>query len=141
PLPRPVVQQPAGPIAHVRGRHDRRRGGLRRLDRSSVGRGGPLMSIEYHGYPEDTYARLRADSESIIARYPTARSALLPMLHLVQSEDGYVSPAGIAFCAELLELSRADVSAVATFYSQYKRKPNGEFTVGVCTNTLCAVMG
>src|SRR5699024_1092363 len=36
---------------------------------------------------------------------------------------------------------RANVSAVATFYSQYKRRPNGEFTVGVCTNTLCAVMG
>ncbi|MPV50504.1 MULTISPECIES: NADH-quinone oxidoreductase subunit NuoE [unclassified Pseudactinotalea] len=99
------------------------------------------MSIEYHGYPEDVDARLRADSAQIIARYPTPRSALLPMLHLVQAEDGYVSPAGIALCAEVLGLSRADVSAVATFYSQYKRKPNGDYTVGVCTNTLCAVMG
>ena len=63
------------------------------------------------------------------------------MLHLVQSEDGYVSPAGIAFCARVLGLSTAEVSAVATFYTQYKRHPNGEYTVGVCTNTLCAVMG
>ncbi len=51
------------------------------------------------GYDEATEARLTADSAAIIARYPQARSALLPMLHLVQSEDGYVSPAGIAFCA------------------------------------------
>ena len=85
--------------------------------------------------------RLRAEALQIIARYPQPRSALLPMLHLVQSEEGYVSPAGIELCADLLELTTAEVSAVATFYTQYKRHPNGEYTVGVCTNTLCAVMG
>ena len=85
--------------------------------------------------------RLVADFGKIVARYPQARSALLPMLHLVQAEDGYVSPDGIALCAETLGLQAAEVSAVATFYSQYKRKPNGEYTVGVCTNTLCAIMG
>src|SRR5689334_23830093 len=63
------------------------------------------------------------------------------MLHLVQSEEGYVSPDGIALCAQILGLSTAEVSAVATFYTQYKRHPNGEYTVGVCTNTLCAIMG
>ena len=63
------------------------------------------------------------------------------MLHLVQSEDGYVSPRGIAFCAAHLGLTTAEVSAVATFYTQYKRHPNGTYTVGVCTNTLCAIMG
>jgi NADH-quinone oxidoreductase subunit E len=85
--------------------------------------------------------RLSAEATQIMARYPQARSALLPMLHLVQSEEGYVSPDGIALCAGLLNLSTAEVSAVATFYTQYKRHPNGEYTVGVCTNTLCAVMG
>jgi NADH-quinone oxidoreductase subunit E len=85
--------------------------------------------------------RLTAEATEIIARYPQARSALLPMLHLVQSEEGYVSPDGIQLCATLLNLSTAEVSAVATFYTQYKRHPNGEYTVGVCTNTLCAVMG
>jgi NADH-quinone oxidoreductase subunit E len=85
--------------------------------------------------------RLAADAQLIIARYPQPRSALLPMLHLVQSEEGFVSPDGIALCADLLDLTTAEVSAVATFYSQYKRHPNGEYTVGVCTNTLCAVMG
>ena len=92
-------------------------------------------------YDAETHARLTADSDAIVARYPQARSALLPMLHLVQSEDGYVSPRGIAFCAAHLGLTTAEVSAVATFYTQYKRHPNGTYTVGVCTNTLCAIMG
>jgi len=89
----------------------------------------------------DARGRLAADAREIIARYPVPRSALLPLLHLVQSEEGYVSPDGIAFCAELLDLATAQVAAVATFYTQYKRHPNGTYTVGVCTNTLCAVMG
>lgn len=92
-------------------------------------------------YDDQTRARLAADAAQVVARYPDSRSALLPLLHLVQSEDGYVSPAGVAFCAQTLDLSTAQVSAVATFYTQYKRRPNGEYTVGVCTNTLCAIMG
>ncbi|GII98783.1 NADH dehydrogenase subunit E [Sediminihabitans luteus] len=92
-------------------------------------------------YDDATYERLAADAAAIVARYPQARSGLLPMLHLVQSEEGFVSRDGIAFCAEQLDLSTAEVSAVATFYTQYKRHPNGTYTVGVCTNTLCAVMG
>lgn len=104
------------------------------------------MSIETSrthktAYDAQTHARLTADSDVIVARYPQARSALLPMLHLVQAEDGYVSPRGIAFCAQHLGLTTAEVSAVATFYTQYKRHPNGTYTVGVCTNTLCAIMG
>jgi NADH-quinone oxidoreductase subunit E len=92
-------------------------------------------------YDAATRERLVANAQTIIARYPQPRSALLPMLHLVQSEEGYVSPDGIRLCAELLDLTAAEVSAVATFYTQYKRHPNGTYTVGVCTNTLCAVMG
>lgn len=99
---------------------------------------GPMIETTYD---EATAARLRADAAAIVARYPQSRSALLPMLHLVQSEDGYVSPRGIALCADVLGLTTAEVSAVATFYSQYKRHPNGTYTVGVCTNTLCAVLG
>jgi NADH-quinone oxidoreductase subunit E len=77
----------------------------------------------------------------IIARYPESRSALLPMLHLCQAEEGYVSPEGIAMCAAELGLSVAEVGGVATFYTMYKRRPIGDYHVGVCTNTLCAVMG
>lgn len=78
---------------------------------------------------------------SIIARYPRKRSAIMPLLHYVQSVAGYVTNSGIEMIAELLEIETAEVSAVSTFYTQYKRKPVGEYHVGVCTNTLCAIMG
>ena len=77
----------------------------------------------------------------IIKRYPRSRSAIMPLLHYVQSKAGYVTNEGIELIAKLLTLETAEVSAVATFYTQYKRKPVGEYHVGVCTNTLCAVMG
>ncbi|WP_241990166.1 MULTISPECIES: NADH-quinone oxidoreductase subunit NuoE [unclassified Streptomyces] len=92
-------------------------------------------------YPAEVRARLEADAKEVIARYPGSRSALLPLLHLVQSEEGYVSRTGMAFCAEMLDLTTAEVTAVATFYTMYRRKPSGDYQVGVCTNTLCAVMG
>ena len=92
-------------------------------------------------YDEQTLHQLDEDAAAIVARYPVARSALLPLLHLVQSVDGFVSPDGIAYCAQTLGLTAAEVSAVATFYTQFKRRPNGEYQVGVCTNTLCAIMG
>jgi NADH-quinone oxidoreductase subunit E len=63
------------------------------------------------------------------------------MLHLVQSVDGYVSPDGIALCAESLEASTAEISAVATFYTQFRRTPGGTYCLGVCTTALCAIMG
>ncbi|MHA6785458.1 NADH-quinone oxidoreductase subunit NuoE [Pseudonocardia saturnea] len=83
----------------------------------------------------------RQRTEEIVAQYPQSRSALLPLLHLVQSVEGHVSPDGIRYCAEALELTTAEVSAVATFYTMYKRTPCGEHLVSVCTNTLCAVLG
>ncbi len=98
------------------------------------------MSNASHGaapIDETTYAELR----EIAARYPQPRSGLLPMLHLVQAAAGRVTAEGIEACAEILGLSAADVSGVATFYTMYKRKPVGDYHVGVCTNTLCAVMG
>jgi NADH-quinone oxidoreductase subunit E len=79
--------------------------------------------------------------QSIIKRYPRPRSAIMPLLHYVQSVAGYVNNEGIELIGELLKLETAEVTAVATFYTQYKRKPVGEYHVGVCTNTLCAVMG
>ncbi|MGY0024641.1 NADH-quinone oxidoreductase subunit NuoE [Streptomyces sp. cg35] len=93
------------------------------------------------GYPDDVRARLAADAREIIARYPDSRSALLPMLHLVQAEEGHVTRTGMQFCADMLDLTTAEVTAVATFYTMYRRKPSGDYQVGVCTNTLCAVMG
>ena len=92
-------------------------------------------------YPAETVERLERDAAIILGRYPQARSALIPLLHLVQSEDGHLTPAGIGFCARIVGLAEAEVTAVATFYSMFRRKPTGEYLVGVCTNTLCAVMG
>ena len=83
----------------------------------------------------------RAELEEIAARYPQARSGLLPMLHLVQSAEGRVTAEGIEVCAEILGITAAEVAGVATFYTMYKRRPVGDYHVGVCTNTLCAVMG
>ena len=82
-------------------------------------------------------------AKEIIARYPEGRerSALLPLLHLVQSVEGYVSPDGIDFCAQQLGLQKANVAAVASFYTMYKRRPTGDFLVSVCTNTMCNVLG
>jgi len=92
-------------------------------------------------YPDEVRARLQVDAKEIIGRYPQARSALLPLLHLVQAEDSYLTPAGLEFCAEQLGLTGAEVAAVATFYSMFRRTPTGDYHVGVCTNTLCAIMG
>ena len=90
---------------------------------------------------EEARARLVPQAAEIIARYPRVRSALLPLLHLVQSEEGYVSQDGIEFCAVQLGLTEADVTGVVSFYTMFKRKPVGEYHVGVCTTALCAVMG
>ncbi|MFI0423342.1 NADH-quinone oxidoreductase subunit NuoE [Spongiactinospora sp. 9N601] len=93
------------------------------------------------GFSPETRERLEHDAKEIIGRYPKPRSALLPLLHLVQAEEGYVSDRGEEFCAEMLGLTKAEVVGVSTFYTMYKRKPVGEYHVGVCINTLCAVMG
>jgi NADH-quinone oxidoreductase subunit E len=86
-------------------------------------------------------SELRQKAEELVGRYPVSRSALLPLLHLVQSQDGYLSEDGIAECAGLLGLSKAEVAGVATFYSMYKRAPMGKHLVSVCTNFSCKVRG
>jgi len=104
-----------------------------------VSLGLPVMPAP--DFPADVRARLETDAKEVIARYPGSRSALLPLLHLVQAEEGYVTRTGIRFCAELLDLTTAEVTAVVTFYTMYRRRASGDYQVGVCTNTLCAVMG
>lgn len=103
-----------------------------------------LDSTAVAGTPEDLpplTGTTRAECHEIMARYPVPRSALLPMLHLVQSVQGYVTPEGVALCADILGLTKAEVGAVATFYTMFKRRPTGRHLVSVCTNTLCAVLG
>jgi NADH-quinone oxidoreductase subunit E len=101
------------------------------------------MTDHIDWYAPEFRAEISAKAREIIARYPAgkSRSALLPMLHLVQSYEGYVSASGVAFCAEMLDLTKAEVGAVSTFYTMYKRRPTGEHLVSVCTNTLCGLLG
>src|ERR1051325_4070924 len=100
-------------------------------------------AIEFSTAAAPLAEKLLGPALEIIARYPEGRgrSALLPLLHLVQTEEGHVSPTGVAFCAEVLGINKAQVGAVATFYTMYKRRPTGEYLVSVCTNALCNVMG
>ena len=83
----------------------------------------------------------RAELQQLADRYPQSRSALLPMLHLVQSAEGEVSTDGIAACAEVLDITPAEVTAVATFYTMYKHRPVGTHHIGVCVNTMCGLLG
>ncbi|MGW5268009.1 NADH-quinone oxidoreductase subunit NuoE [Rhodococcus sp. NPDC003994] len=92
-------------------------------------------------YPAEVRERLERDAATVVARYPRPRSAIIPLLHLLQAEDGYLTPAAVDFVSHTLDLTGAEVAAVATFYSMYRREPTGDYLVGVCTNTLCAVMG
>jgi len=86
--------------------------------------------------------QLDGKTTELLAKYPDGkRSALLPLLHLVQSVDGQITPAGVEYCAAVLGIQKAQVAAVATFYTMYKRKPTGEYLVSVCTNTMCNVLG
>jgi NADH-quinone oxidoreductase subunit E len=92
-------------------------------------------------FEPEVLERLERDAKEIIAKYPKPRSALLPLLHLVQSAEGYISEAGIQFCADALGITPAQVTGVVTFYTQYKQHPVGDYHVGVCINSLCAIMG
>jgi NADH-quinone oxidoreductase subunit E len=83
----------------------------------------------------------REQMQQLAARYPRPRSALMPMLHLVQSLEGEVTPDGIAACADEVGVSAAEATAVASFYTMYKRRPVGEHHIGVCVNTGCGLLG
>ncbi|MGA5304289.1 NADH-quinone oxidoreductase subunit NuoE [Nucisporomicrobium flavum] len=100
-------------------------------------------TVEFSPAAAPLAEKLLEPAREIIARYPVGRerSALLPLLHLVQTVEGHVSPDGVAFCAEILGINKAQVGAVATFYTMYKRRPTGDYLISVCTNTLCNVLG
>jgi NADH-quinone oxidoreductase subunit E len=84
---------------------------------------------------------LRQRAEEIVSLYPRKRSAMLPLLHLAQEQDGYLSPEGIAEVAELTGTTAADVRGTAAFYDMYHLEPVGKYVVGVCTNVACLLAG
>jgi len=91
---------------------------------------GPVLSEES-----------RAAAARIVGKYPTRRSALIPLLYLVQSEAGWVPRQGMREVAEILDLTTAEVEAVATFYTMLKLHPCGKYVVSICTNPSCALHG
>lgn len=83
----------------------------------------------------------RRRAEQITAQYPQSRSATLPLLHMVQDRDGWVSPQGIEDVAEFLGLTPAIVLGTCSFYTMFKTAPVGKLVVSVCTNVACLVNG
>jgi NADH-quinone oxidoreductase subunit E len=85
--------------------------------------------------------RAREAAERILAKYPTRRSALIPLLYLVQSEVGWVPRQGMREVGEILGLTTAEVEAVGTFYTMLKLHPCGKYVISVCTNPSCSLLG
>jgi NADH-quinone oxidoreductase subunit E len=83
----------------------------------------------------------RRRAKAIIGRYPHAKSALLPLLHLAQDRNGWVTPAALEEIAEMLDLTPALVLGTCSFYTMFKREPAGALVVSVCTNVSCLVNG
>ena len=77
----------------------------------------------------------------IIARYPRPRSAMIPLLHLAQEQDGYITPEAMEHVGLLIGTTSAEVRGVATFYEMFKHHPVGTYLVGVCTNLSCMLLG
>jgi NADH-quinone oxidoreductase subunit E len=88
-------------------------------------------------FTDENLARAR----EIIARYPVAKSAILPLLHLAQDQDGWVSPSAMEEIARILDLTPVQVLGVCSFYTMLKREPVGRLVVSVCTNVSCLVNG
>ena len=91
---------------------------------------GPVLSEE-----------ARRVAERIASKYPTRRSAMIPLLYLVQAEVGWVPRRGMREVADVLGLTTAEVEAVATFYTMLKLHPCGRYIVSICTNPSCALLG
>src|SRR5262249_54571862 len=141
--PRPQLREPPGRSRAGDGGAHRRRGGRGRERRPRDGRCGPVSAA---GAAPDAEGPIlsgeaRAVADRLVAKYPDRRSALLPLLYLVQSEAGWVPPQGLREVAELLGLKTAEVEAVATFYTMVKLHPCGRYVLSICTNPSCALAG
>lgn len=80
-------------------------------------------------------------ASDIISRYPRPKSALIPLLHLAQEQDGYVADDAMEHIAELIGVTPAEVLGTCSFYEMFKREPVGDYVVNVCTNIACMLVG
>ena len=90
-------------------------------------------------------ARLTHENErlarEIIARYPRPKSALVPLLHVAQAQDGWVTEDAMTHIAELVGVTPAEVLGTCSFYEMFKREPVGTYVVNICTNISCQLLG
>ncbi len=107
--------------------------------RTPVAAGAAVEVPEAHetGVPDD----MRAEIESIMARYPQKRSASIPVLFLIQSRYGWCTPEGIRQGASVMGVTAAYLESVASFYDLFHLEPAGQHRVRVCTNISCWMRG
>ncbi len=82
-----------------------------------------------------------ARAHEMIARYPVPKSALIPLLHVAQEQDGYVANDAMEHIAELVGVTAAEVVGTCTFYEMFKRHPVGTYVLNICTNIACQLLG
>jgi NADH-quinone oxidoreductase subunit E len=111
------------------------------VPRWQVGQLAPLADVEDDVEGPILDGEHRTVAERIVARYPDPRSALVPLLYLVQSVVGWVPRQGMREVGEILGLRTAEVEAVATFYTMLKLHPCGRYVISVCTNPSCTLRG
>jgi NADH-quinone oxidoreductase subunit E len=85
--------------------------------------------------------KARGQIEAVLAKYPTKRSAVLPICHLAQEEYGYMSPEAVREVAEILDLDPTEVKGLVGFYSLLYEKPTGEYVIQICNDLPCALRG
>jgi NADH-quinone oxidoreductase subunit E len=92
---------------------------------------------------EQTYYKgpFAARAAALVARYPKTKSAILPLAHLAQDQDGWVSTEAMEAIAQLVSVTPAEVQGTVSFYTMFKREPVGKYLVSVCTNVSCLVLG
>ena len=102
-----------------------------------------MLKVEDTGVPVEFSPALIKQFDDIVSRYPKGKqkSGLLPMLHLVQAQFGWVSPAAMDKVAEYLDIQHIEVYEVATFYSMYFMRPQGKYVLEVCRTGPCCLVG
>ena len=80
-------------------------------------------------------------AREIIARYPKKKSALIPLVHLSQEQNGYVTEEGMRHVAELVEVTPAEVYGTASFYEMFRFEPTGKYLINICGTLSCALVG
>lgn len=90
-------------------------------------------------------ARLNVENvrvaKEIIARYPRPKSALIPLLHLAQQQDGYITNEAMVHLGELVGVTSAEVYGTASFYEMFRFEPTGKYLIGICQTMSCALLG